>query len=129
MIRFWSSKPFNPKHDFTSQISINICLKPNSVCKLNVKSLNSCQTIVRHKSVYFHAIVQAICSHFSKMLVVTNILTNILLPILNIWSYISESISLQKCKQTAGIFFNMFVHKYLLPKSKKRSFKKRGNVH
>jgi hypothetical protein len=84
-----------------------------------VKSLDSGQTIVRQKTrispsyctgnkpqntcsaqkgVFLHAIVQVIYSKFSKKLfVVASNLLYILLPELEIWSDISQSINLQKC--------------------------------
>jgi hypothetical protein len=69
--------------------------------KMPVKSLDSCQTIVRQKSVFSNASVQEIYNIFSKQL---SFLSNILLPEMKIWSDFSQSISLQKCIQTANIF-------------------------
>jgi hypothetical protein len=69
--------------------------------KMTVKSLNYCQTIVRQK--------RRISTCY-----LTGNLSKILLP---------QSISLQKCIQTADILSLLLLHKYLLPKFKKKSQK------
>jgi hypothetical protein len=57
-------------------------------------------------------VVQAICSQFSKkLLVVANNLSSILLPQLKTWSDISQAIILQNCMQIANILSQHFLHK------------------
>jgi hypothetical protein len=64
-------------------------------------------------------------SIFQKNLVVANKSPNVSLPEFQIWSDISQSISLQKCTfiQIADILSLFFLHKYLLPKCQKKSQK------
>jgi hypothetical protein len=118
--------------------------------KMSVASLNYCQTIVTkkayfsmqyaskclwkvwnpvkrlfgEKSVFLHAILQAIWSQISKkLLVVANNLSNVLLPELKIWSDLSQANNLQKCIQIADILWLFLLLKYLLPKCKKKVLK------